>query len=141
MSSPNRRFRDDHGTGLIATIGAVTVFLVMMLFSVQLLVGLYADSVVTAAGYEAARMVAGARTDSSDPSALAQAHVEAERRASQLLGHAAADTTLDWSTSTPDTVVLRIRTPKPRLAWPGTSTGIGSRYVDKTIRVRTERWR
>ena len=71
------RLHGDGGTGVIATIGGLLVFLALLLFAVQVLVGLHTRSVVTDAAYEGARAVAGARVDHTDPAAVAAAQVEA----------------------------------------------------------------
>lgn len=134
------RCRTDAGGGLIGTIGGVTVFLVLMLFAVQLLVNLYATSVVTSATYEGARQVAGSRVDHTDPAALDDSHARAEARVRDLLGAAGNNASFDWSQSTPDTVALRVRADPPRFGWPGLRGRIGFDHIDRTVRIRVERW-
>ena len=56
---------------------AVVVFLVFLLFAVQILIGLYGRSVVTGAAYDGARSVAGSRVDHDDPGAVARAQAGA----------------------------------------------------------------
>ena len=51
---------DDRGAGLISTAAGVVVFLVFLLFAVQLLFGLYASSTVTAVANDAAVRAASA---------------------------------------------------------------------------------
>src|SRR5687768_13185417 len=86
----------ERGAGLIGTLAGVTVFLALLLFAVQLLFNLYAASAVTAAAYDAARVVAG-----SDGGDLGRA----EAHARQVLGRYADRVTFSWSLDG-DTVAL-----------------------------------
>jgi hypothetical protein len=54
----DRRGEDDSGAGLIGLVGSVLVFLVFLLLATQLLVGLYARSVVAGAAFDGAQYVA-----------------------------------------------------------------------------------
>ena len=135
------RGHGDAGGGLIGTIGGVTVFLALLLFAVQLLVNLYAASMVTSAAYEGAREVAGARVDHADPIAMADARDRAEAHVRDLLGHAGAKATFDWSQSTPERVALRVRADAPRFLWPGLRGDLGFDHLDRTVEVRVEDWR
>ena len=138
---PTRSIRsvaDEGGTGLVSTTAGVTVFLVLLLLAAQVLYNLYATSVVTAAAYDAARVVAGAaaRGDS----------VEAERqgkaRFRQLLGRYGTDfvETLDFSESTDDVVVLHVRSRNPSLLL-GRVGRAAFGVIDRRVRVRVERFR
>jgi hypothetical protein len=138
---PTRSIRsvaDDRGTGLVSTTAGVTVFLVLLLLAAQVLYNLYATSVVTAAAYDAARVVAGAaaRGDS----------VEAERqgkaRFRQLLGRYGTDfvETLDFSESTDEVVVLHVRSLNPSLLL-GRAGRTAFGVIDRRVRVRVERFR
>ena len=55
-----RRARGERGAGLLSTVAGVVVFLVFLLFAVQLLFGLYATSTVNAVANDAATRAAGA---------------------------------------------------------------------------------
>jgi hypothetical protein len=97
---------------------------------------LYATSVVTAAAFDAARVVAGA--DGSEAAA--------ERQARELLdGYDAADLTFEWRyTSTdgdavPDIVELRVVARHPTSLLP--ARVVPYQEVDRTVRVRLERVR
>lgn len=109
------RGRDD-GAGVVSTFIGAVVFLLFLLFAAQLLLGLYAESVVGAVAYDAAKTAAGA-----DGRVGA-----AEAAARRQLGDAAQFT---WSVSD-DAVRLTIRVPR----W-------GRGHVVRTVRVRTERVR
>ena len=113
------------------------VFLALLFFAVQLLYNLYATSVVTAAAYDAARTVAGAQGGpGTEP--------DAERQARDVLGRYGDNVDFDWRTdwSTGDEVVLRVRAENPNfLLGSFVGTHLGFEQVDRTIRVRVERFR
>ena len=111
-----------------------TVFLVMLLFAVQVLFNLYAASVVTSISYDAARRVAG-----SDGGADHMA--EAEDQARQALGRYASRVTFDWSASSGDEVVLHVHADNPNVMLPVVRGPAALDHVNRTIRVRVERFR
>jgi Flp pilus assembly protein TadG len=127
----------DAGTGLIGTIAGFLVFLALMLFAVQTLLGLYTRSVVTDAAHEGARRVAGARVDQSDPVARDRARLAAETEVRRLLGHFGDGVALDWSASTDDTVALRVQARPPGFLWDALR-GPGAALVERTVTVRVE---
>ena len=125
---------DERGGGPISIWIGFSVFLVMLLFAVQVLFNLYAASVVTAVSYDAARRVAG-----SDGGT---AHiVEAEDQARQALGRYASRVTFDWSGTSPEQVVLRVRADNPSVLLPVAAGPAAFNQLDRTIRVRVERFR
>jgi len=139
VSSPgdravSARCRGDRGTSLIGTVGPVVIFLTFLLFSVQLLVGLYGRSVVTSVAYDGARRVAGHRSANR-----AAALVDAESRMRQALG--TMQVHFDWSGSDDDTVMLRVRTDMPRFMLPGFAGPLATDHVDRTVTARVERAR
>jgi hypothetical protein len=111
-----------------------SVFLVMLLFAVQVLFNLYAASVVTAVSYDAARRVAGS---DGGPGLVA----EAENQARQELGRYAARVSFDWSATSTDEVVLRVQTRNPHVLLPVLAGPAALDRLDRTIRVRVERFR
>ena len=129
---------DDIGTALISSIAGLLVFLAMLLFAVQTLIGLYTRSVVTDAAHEGARLVAGARVSQSEPAAREDARIRAEREVRRLLGRFGDDVRIDWTASTPDTVSLRVRARPPGFLWDALR-GPGAALVDRTVTVRVER--
>lgn len=100
----------------------VTVFLTLLLFAVQVLVGLYATTVVTAAAYDAAKSVAGADRQATDVA------VATARRRIGPLGDRAE---FDWAIDD-DVVALTVRAPRPTLL------PLVSPDVVRTVRVRVE---
>ena len=137
---PTRSIRsvaEDRGAGLVSTTAGVTVFLVLLLFSTQVLYNLYATSVVTAAAYDAARVVAGAAAR-GDTLGAEQA---GKARFRQLLGRYGTDRVeaLDFGESTDDVVVLHVRSRNPNLLL----GRVGRRafgVIDRRVRVRVERF-
>lgn len=134
-----RRCRGDAGASLVATSAGVLVFLVFLLFAVQILIGLYGRSVVTSAAYDGARSVAGARVDHDDPVAVERAQAAATARMRQQLGDVGSRASFDWSGSDADTVVLRVEADNPRFAFGGMTGPLATDHIDRTVRARVER--
>lgn len=137
---PTRSIRsvaEEGGAGLVSTTTGVTVFLLLLLFATQVLYNLYATSVVTAAAYDAARVVAGAaaRGDTIEAERQAKAHFR------QLLGRYGTDHVqiLDFSESTADVVVLHVRSRNPNLLL-GRAGRTAFGVIDRRVRVRVERF-
>jgi Flp pilus assembly protein TadG len=131
---------DDRGASLVSTSVAVLVFLVFLLFAVQITVGLFGRSVVTSAAYDGARSVAGARVDHGDPGAVARAQSAAVDRMRQQLGDVGTRATFDWSGTDADTVVLRVQADNPRFSIPGLTGPLATDHIDRTVRARVERF-
>lgn len=70
---------DDRGTGMVSSVVGVTAFLTLLLYATQLVLNLYATSTVTAAAFDGARIVAGARGGTT-------AEAEAELHIRDVLG-------------------------------------------------------
>jgi Flp pilus assembly protein TadG len=121
----------DAGTGTVSTLAGVTAFLVLLLFAVQVMLNLYATSVLSAAAYDAARRAA---THGREPTALEQA--DAESYARSLLGAYGARAQFDWSASDDSVVRLRVRLANARLL-PLVGL-VGLDEVDRTFSVRVE---
>lgn len=125
------------GTGTISSIAAVAVFLGFMFFAVQLLFNLYATSVVTANGFDAARQVATQQDDeTSVESLVGQAEGEARAR----MGSYADRVEFDWSGTDEDVVRLHLTTDNPRLLV-FASGALPFTHLDRRIEVRVERFR
>lgn len=126
--------RDERGSGPISTWIGFVVFLGMLLFTVQALLNLYATSVLTSVAYDAARQVAGA-----DGRAGAQQNAEAWAR--QMLGRFGEDVTFDWSASSDEDVVLRVRGEVPHVVMADFGGALPFGSIDRTVRLRVERFR
>jgi len=127
---PPEPARHDAGSGPVSAIFGVAVFLGFLLFAVQVTAHLWATSAVTAAAFDAARLVAGER---SVTATAAASHLEA------ILGEYGQRVTLDWSGSTPDEVVLRVWGPTPAALIRSVGGLAGLDGIDRTVRVRRER--
>ncbi len=111
------------------------MFLVFLLFSVQLLFGLYASSTVNAVANDAATRAASAN---APPLEL----IEADARRS--LGEVGARASFRWALDDTDgdgdddTVVLEIVARPPRFIPPSVGGAIGLDEIRRTVRVRGE---
>ena len=125
----------DRASGLISTTLGVLVFLMFLLFAVQLLFSLYAASTVTAVANDAAQRAAAR---SSPPLAI----LEAEARSN--LGQIGSDAAFEWSTDdadrdgTDDTVVLRVVAIPPRFVPSSIGSAVGLGEIERIVRVRIE---
>lgn len=125
------RRRAEAGTGLVGTAAGVTALVLLMGLAAQVLLTLYATSVVNAAAHDAARRVAAAGGAHSALPA-ADAHLR------HLLGGLADRAVIDWRID-PDAVSVRVRA-ENRVALAGLRLGpLGE--IDRTARVRLECFR
>ena len=120
----------ERGAGVVGAVVGVTAFLALLLFAVQLVLNLYATSVVTAAAFDGARIVAGG-DGGPDAEADAEAHVRG------LIGDR-DDLALTWSYGD-DVVALTVETSHP-------TTLLGSmpipfQRISRTVEVRREAFR
>lgn len=129
-----RHSADERGGGPISIWFGFSAFLVLLLFATQVTFNLYAASVVTAVSYDAARRVAAAE-GGTDVAA------QAEADARQSLGRYAGRVTFDWSGTTGDEVVLRVQASNPNVLLPAVAGRAAFDHLDRTIRVRVERFR
>jgi hypothetical protein len=119
----------DDGAGVVSTFVGAAIFIVFLLFSAQLLLGLYLSSVVSAVTYDAARTAAGA-------SSPGQGAVESSAR--RQLGAFGADAVFVWSGDA-DALRLTVRVRRPPVL-PGLLPA-GRSPIVRTARVRLERVR
>jgi hypothetical protein len=130
------RRADEGGSGVLGTVLGTGVFLALMLFGAQVMVGLYYRTAVTAATYDAARAVAGA--DSADE---AVARSDATRNARAQLGGYGLDVEFDWGRSTDDVVVVRATAPRPTFLPEALTGPAGLGDFERTVRIRREKLR
>lgn len=130
---PALRRHDERGGGPLSAWFGFVVFLVLLLFAVQVLFNLYATSVVTSVAYDAARKVAGQH---GGPGFQAEAEGDARR----ALGRYGDRVSFEWD-STADVVVLRVRATSPSVLFPSLSGPLAFGDIDRTVRVRVERFR
>lgn len=130
--------RRDRGAGLIGTIGALVVFLMLLTFAVQMLFNLYATSAVTAVAHDAAAIVASGEIDRSDTVAVAAAVERAEAHARGILGRYGDRARFSWDL-TDDRVRVTIAASHPRVAITSVSSVFGLNEVERSVEVRVER--
>ena len=121
----------DSGTAVVGTFVGFVILLVLLLFSAQVLVRLYATSSLTTAATRAAQEVA----QSPDPIAAVPGAVAAAR--SELGAFGARHTSFVWKEVDANQVVLEVRATSPEFV----PVPTGWRVIDRTITVRTERFR
>ncbi len=120
----------------MGTVVGITMFLVLLLFAVQVLFGLYAKSVVTAVTYDAAKNLAG--SDQGDtPSGRSQAEATAKRQ----LGRFGQQTSFDWVGTDADSVRLTVRARRPTVLPRSLVDGSPLGDIKRTVHVRVERAR
>lgn len=125
----------DSGVGLIASAAGILVFLVFLMFTVQLLFGLYASSTVTAVANDAALRAAAQGAPSVEL-------IEADAR--RTLGRIGDEATFAWSTddtdgdAVDDTVVLEVVAHPPRFLPRSIGGAIGLDDVARTVTARLE---
>jgi hypothetical protein len=135
------RRRSERGSGLVASLAGLLVVLVLLLFAVESLVGLYARSMLTAAAHDGARAVAVDDGVRGGERALAPEVVApAEQQVRGLLGQAGDTAELTWSIEA-DQVVLRARTRRPSFRPDAWRPGDDPEWIERTVRVRIERLR
>ena len=126
---------DDRGAGLISTVAGVVVFLMFLLFAVQLLFALYASSTVTAVTSDAAHRAAS-------PGAPDITTIEADARAN--LGQVGDDAEFIWDAvdtdgdGEADTVELEVVAVPPRFVPPSIGGAVGFGEIRRTARARIE---
>jgi len=130
---PRAAAGDERGSGPLSAWFGFVVFLSLLFVAVQILFNLYTTSVVTSVSYDAARRVAAAR---GDPAVVSSA----EAGARDALGHYAPQVSFEWSIDA-DVVALRVRAHNPSVLLPATSGPLAFADIDRTVRVRVERFR
>lgn len=124
---------DEQGGGLLSAWFGLVVFFTLLLFAVQVLYNLYATSVVTSVSYDAARRVAAAH---GDPGAVGHAEADARR----ALGSYADRVTFTWAVDE-EAVALRVQARNPSFLLPAVAGPLAYGELDRTVRVRVERFR
>lgn len=125
----------ERGAGVISTAAGLVVFLMFLLFAVQLLFALYASSTITAVANDAARRAAEAR---------APELADIEARARHHLGRVGAGAEFRWESADTDgdgeadTIVLTVSAEPPRFVPASIGDGVGLGTVDRTVRARIE---
>jgi hypothetical protein len=131
---------DDRGTGLIGSLAGITVVILFMALSAQVLLGLYATSTVRAALADAASRAAHQRDGRPDLAALAR---QAEASLGEMGEHTTVTLTLadDNGDGQPDVVIGRAIATPPHLVPRSIGNSVGLGHIDVSLRVRIERVR
>jgi hypothetical protein len=116
-------------------LAGVLVVLLLVLLAVQVLFALYARSAVSAAAFDAARVVAGSDAGGSSTS-QSQAELDARRE----LGAYGQRATFDWAVDA-DEVRLSVRVRNPSVLPAVFAAPLGLDTVDRSVVVRRERVR
>ena len=134
MADRRRPGAGKRGAGTYSLSAAVLVFLLLLLFAVQLTFNLRARSHVTASSYSAARIVAGYRSNG----ARAAATAEAEATLRDRLGPLGSQAAVEWDLSRPDVVRVHVAVTVPSVAPARIAAALGLNEIDRTIEVRVE---
>jgi hypothetical protein len=116
---------------MVGTMIGATIFLLFLLLAAQFLVRLYVTSVVTSAAYQAAQAVA---TSAGESSAIPAAQLQARQRMGTFGG---AHAQFIWREVDAQQVVLEVIDESPAF----TPLPHSYRRIDRTVTVRTERFR
>ena len=131
------RRSDESGTGVVASVFGVGVFLALLMLAVQVAFVLYARSTVSAAAFDAARLVSGATAASSGPSGLASSEAAATAHLRALLGGYGDRAVVEWSVGAQEvsvTVTMRL----PMLLPIGIPGGSSLADVRRTVVLQRE---
>ncbi len=124
--------RDEAGTGLVASVVGIAVFLTLMLLAVQVAFDLYARSAVTAAALDAASAVAG-----SDAGGTPAAQADAVANARAILGRYGNEASFVWRIE-PQAVELTVSVHNPSVLPSFASAGLGLDQVRRSVVVDRE---
>lgn len=131
----SRHSHPDRGSGLFSMVFGIGMFLLLLLFAVQVIFSLYARSVVTSVSYEGARTVAGFAA--SERRGAAAGEVSAEMR-SRLGQFGQERLNVEWNLSNPDVVVLHVTAELPTFLPILMGDGSPFSSIDRTFEVRAE---
>lgn len=130
----------DRGAGLIGTIGGVTVVLMFLLFAVQLLVGLYANTTVLAVATDAAQRAAGRDADRSER-ALEQYAQDAQAGLRGVKGRVDFEGSFDETGDGElDVIVVTVTARSPNFVPGFLGVNLGVERISKTVVVEVEKF-
>ncbi len=135
MSRMQANTQRERGAGLLSSVLGLTVFLVLLLFCVQVMYHLYATSAVTGALYDAGREVAG--YDAGEDRAAAAARAEAKMR-DRLGQYGRERVELRWDLSDPNTVRVEVRADHPSVFPSWFSTRLPFTSIERSVDVAQE---
>ena len=113
------------------------VFVLFLLLAVQVLLGLYTTTVVSAATLDAANRLA--RTE--NPTSAAAQQAQTDQATASLGGFGrGGHVRFQWTGTSADEVVVTVHATKMTLLPPAFGSALGNR-IDRIVRVRVERFR
>ena len=130
------RCSGERGSGVLSTTFGVGVFLLLLLFSAHVLLNLWLRSSIDSVAFDAATAVA---TSGVGPEQLPHVQQQALTRAHEALGGYSAEVTLEFETSQPDEVALRVAAPGINLLPPLVASAAGlSGFEHRIVMPREE---
>ncbi len=136
---------DEQGSSLVSTVFGVLMFLVMLLFAVQVTTHLHATTVVTTAAFDAARLVSGSAdlaTGAVDNTCRPPTESElarADTHLADLLGGLwEAGGTSDWRATSADEVIVTVSVPTPARVVGGVGVIAGLDRIERTVSLTRE---
>jgi hypothetical protein len=128
--------RRERGAGLVSTFAGLLVVLVLLLFAVDVLVGLYTGTSLSGATHAAARQVASDQRvrDGSDQQAAVR-DGDAELR--DLLGGVGRNADVRWAVDG-DEVEVAARVRRPGILPAGWRATGREAWIERTVHVRVE---
>lgn len=120
----------ERGSGTVSMLFGVAAFLSLLFLAVQVLVHLYATSVVSAAAFDAARLASGAAATGAD---AARAH------GLGLLGDFSGSVQAFEVRVGADAVTVHVAADSPALLPSVVSRALNSAAIDRTVTLRRER--
>ncbi len=136
----SQRRGSERGSGYVGTTAGVVAFLLLLLFAVQLMANLYATSTVSAAGFDAARLVASKDGDHTEPGSVASARARAEARFRSLVGRLGDRASLTWSDDA-EIVRLHVSVATPTILPRSFGDVVAFGQVERTFEVHVEELR
>ncbi len=145
------RWHAEDGEGLFSTLFGVLMFLLFLLFTVQVTTHLYATTVVTTAAYDAARLVSGAQvlgeqeatavTAGSCPPPSATELERADDHLAELLGGLWEPDAADWTGTGTERVALRVSVTSPARIVSGAGALVGLGRIEREVALDRECFR
>ena len=137
MAATSRRFRARHllaedGSSAITSVFGVLIFLGFLLLATQVLVHLYATSTVSAVAFDTARRAAA--------EGASCAAIDAPARARRALGGYGQRIDEPICSTQGQETVVTISGPTPARLVDAFGSGLGLDRIERTARVRTERF-
>ncbi len=151
-ATPSRvadRWQAEDGEGLFSTVFGLMLFLLLLLFAVQVTTHLYATTVVTTAAFDAARLVSGQQVlgssvgaPTTDCPAPAAAEIDrANAHLASLLGGLWEVDAADWTGTDASRVTVEVTVQTPARVIGGVASVAGLDQISRTVTLQRECFR